>query len=403
MKVALNTLGCKLNQAETERLARQFLEAGHCLVHHETSADVFILNTCTVTSTADGKARRWLRLVHRRNPGARLVVTGCYAQRKPEELARIEGVSLVVGNNEKPYLLRLLQDTGYPGSLASAVGYSSVLRTRTFINIQDGCSRTCAYCIVPRVRGQEKSQPAADVVAEVRKRVDEGYQEVVLTGTEIGAYHGGLNLTGLLGRILIETSVPRLRLSSLQPQEISTELLELWRDSRLCPHFHLSLQSGSDRVLQRMRRGYSPADYKRIVRLIRDMVPDAAITTDIIVGFPGETEEEFAGSFDSCRKLQFARIHVFPYSPRPDTEASRMPGQISVKVKGERRRKMLALAEQSADDFQKRFLGKVMSVLWETKSDGIWSGFTSNYIRAYTKSDDDLTNKILAVELVKFT
>ncbi|MDO8716421.1 MAG: tRNA (N(6)-L-threonylcarbamoyladenosine(37)-C(2))-methylthiotransferase MtaB [Dehalococcoidales bacterium] len=403
MKVALDTLGCKLNQAETEKLARQFLEAGHCLVSPETSADVYILNTCTVTSNADGKARRWLRLAHRRNPGARMVVTGCYAQRRPDELAQMEGVCLVVGNNEKPHLLRLLQDAGCPVSPAATSGYSPVLRTRTFINIQDGCSRSCTYCIVPRVRGEEKSRLAEDVIAEVKKRVDEGYQEVILTGTEIGAYYGGLSFTGLLGRILTETSVPRLRLSSLQPQEISSELLELWRDSRLCPHFHLSLQSGSNRILRRMRRAYSSEDYERIVRVIRDMVPDAAITTDIIVGFPSETEEEFVKTYDFCRKLQFARIHVFSYSSRPDTEASRMSGQISLKVKGERSRKMIALAEQSADNFQKRFLGKVMPVLWETKSNGIWSGFTGNYIKAYTKSDDDLSNKVLAVKLDNLT
>ena len=399
MKVALDTLGCKLNQAETEKLARQFLEAGYCLVPPENSADVYILNTCTVTSTADSKARRWLRLMHRRNPGARLVVTGCYAQRQPDELAQIEGVSLVVGNNEKPRLLQLLQDAVGPVSPAAASGYPRVLRTRTFINIQDGCSQSCSYCIVPMVRGQEKSQSVDDVIAEVKKRVDEGYQEVILTGTEIGAYHNGLSFTGLLGRILVETSMPRLRLSSLQPQEISSELLELWRDSRLCPHFHLSLQSGNNRVLRCMRRAYSTADYERIVCLIRDMVPDAAITTDIIVGFPSETEEEFAASYDFCRKLQFARIHVFSYSSRPDTEASRMSGQISLKVKEERSRKMLALSEESSDNFRKRFLGKVMTVLWQTRSDGVWSGFTGNYIKAYTKSDDDLTNKLVPVKL----
>ncbi len=399
MKVALDTLGCKLNQAETEKLARQFLEAGYCLVPSENSADVYILNTCTVTSTADSKARRWLRLMHRRNPGARLVVTGCYAQRKPDELARIEGVSLVAGNNEKPHLLRLLQDTGCPVSPAAGSGYPRVLRTRTFINIQDGCNRSCSYCIVPSVRGQGKSRSAEDVIAEVKKRVDEGYQEVILTGTEIGAYRNGISFTGLLGRILTETSVPRLRISSLQPQEISSELLDLWRDSRLCPHFHMALQSGSNRVLQSMRRRYSTADYERIACLIWDMVPDAAITTDIIVGFPGETEEEFVASYDLCRELHFARIHVFSYSSRPGTEASRMSGQISVKVKRERRWKMLALAERSADNFQKRFLGKVMLVLWETKSNGIWSGFTGNYIRAYTKSDDDLANKLMPVKL----
>lgn len=405
MRVALDTLGCKLNQAETERLTRQLLEAGHCLVRSTTEADVCILNTCTVTHTADGKSRRWLRLAHRRNPEARLVVTGCYAERKPDELARIEGVSLVVSNNEKPCLLQLLEDSGgtvKPNSVDSpfATPIKSG-RTRAFIKVQDGCSRFCVYCIVPQVRGREQSQPAGHIVAECKQREGEGYQEVVLTGTEIGAYQDGLNLEGLLERILTETSVSRLRLSSLQPQEISPRLLELWRDSRLCPHFHLSLQSGSDRVLQRMKRSYSTRDYRRVVRLIRDMVPDVAITTDIIVGFPGEKEEDFTESYDFCRELQFARIHVFPYSPRPDTEASRMSGQVSAGVKRGRSQGMLALSEQSAGNFQKQFLEKVMPVLWETKSDGVWSGLTGNYIKVYAKSNDDLTNKLLPVKLVK--
>lgn len=407
MKVALDTLGCKLNQAETERLARQLLEAGHCLVSPAIEADVYILNTCTVTHTADSKSRRRLWRAHRRNPEARLLVTGCYAQRKPEELSRIEGVSLVVDNNEKPRLVQLLEDSGCVGNQNSADSRLPVSiklgRTRAFIKVQDGCSRFCAYCIVPLVRGEEKSQPADHIVAEVKRRVGEGYQEVVLTGTEIGDYQDGLNLKGLLERVLAETGVPRLRLSSLQPQEISPGLLELWRDDCLCPHFHLSLQSGSDRVLQRMRRGYSTADYSRVVQLMRDMVPDVAITTDIIVGFPGETEEEFAESYDFCRELQFARIHVFPYSPRPGTAASQMSGQVGARVKRERSEKMLALAQASAEKFREQFVGRTMPVLWETKAGGVWSGLTGNYLKAYTRSNNDLTNKLLAVRLVELT
>ena len=406
MKVALDTLGCKLNQAETERLSRQLLEAGHCLVPSTTKADIYILNTCTVTHNADSKSRHWLRLAHRRNLEARLVVTGCYAQRKPDELAQITGVNLVVGNNEKPRLLSLLQDTGCLISPTSTNGHRLTpikpRRTRTFIKIQDGCSHFCSYCIVPQVRRQEKSQPADHTVAEIKQRVSEGYQEVVLTGTKIGDYRDNdLNLKGLLERILTETDVPRLRLSSLQPQEISPELLKVWQNNRLCPHFHLSLQSGSDQILQRMRRGYSTADYHRVVRLIRDVVPDAAITTDIIVGFPGETEEQFTKSNEFCHKLRFARIHIFSFSPRPGTEANQMLDQLGAEVKKERSQKMLALAQESAESFQKQFLGQFIPVLWEMKSDGIWSGLTSNYIKVYGKSNEDLTNKLLSVKLIK--
>jgi threonylcarbamoyladenosine tRNA methylthiotransferase MtaB len=222
----------------------------------------------------------------------------------------------------------------------------------------------------------------------------------VLTGIEIGAYHSeGVDLTGLLRRILAETTVTRLRLSSLQPQEISAELLELWKDNHLCPHFHLSLQSGSNSVLQRMRRRYSATDYQRAATLIRKSLPEAAITTDVIVGFPGETGAEFQESHDFCRQTGFARIHVFPYSKRPGTEAADMPDQVSEKVKRERVQKMLALAEESAYDFKQRFLGRTMTVLWEQKSGGVWSGYTANYIKIYARSGQDLTNQLTPVKL----
>ncbi len=408
MKVALDTLGCKLNQAETEVLAKQFAEAGYRLVSLADEADVYILNTCTVTHIADAKSRHWLRLAHRRNPDALVVATGCYAQRMPQELAQIEGVSLVVGNDEKPRLLQLLQESdciGSPGSIqeGSATNHYPAFRTRASIKVQDGCDSFCSYCIVPLVRGREKSLPVEQVAAEVRHRVANGYKEVILTGTKIGSYnYDGVSLKGLLEHILTETDVTRLRLSSLQPQEISPELIGLWRDKRLCPHFHLSLQSGSDGVLRRMRRRYGISEYQAAVSLIRELLPGAAITTDIIVGFPGETEGEFEESYELCQQLQFARIHVFSYSQRSGTQASQLPYQISTQVKKERSQKMLALAKESAQNFRQQFLGEVMPVLWEKQSDhGIWSGLTDNYIKVYTRSNEDLTNRLLPVKLVE--
>jgi len=256
---------------------------------------------------------------------------------------------------------------------------------------------------VPAVRGREKSLPLDQVVAEVKRRVTDGYKEVVLTGVKIGSYIcDGVNLKGLLEHILAETEVTRLRLSSLQPQEISPELVRLWHDQRLCPHFHLSLQSGSDRVLSRMKRRYSTSDYQEAVALIRALVPEAAITTDIIVGFPGETEEEFEESYNFCRQMGFARIHVFPYSPRQGTQAAGMPQQIGDKIRKQRSQRMLALAKESARNFSRRFLGKTLPVLWEKQSDGVWSGHTANYIKVYTKNNNDLTNKLLPVKLVEF-
>ncbi len=409
MKIALDTLGCKLNQAETELLARQLAEAGHKLVSLVDEADVYILNTCTVTRTADAKSRHLLRLAHRRNPGALLVATGCYAQRLPHELAQIEGVGLIVANEAKADLLRLLP--GLPGKDACADSPTDVekglanqcvaLKTRAFLKIQEGCNSACSYCIVPLVRGREQSQPVDRIVAEVRQLVADGSKEVVLTGSNVGLFHhDGSKLKELLETILNETDVVRLRLSSLQPREISAGLIWLWHNPRLCPHFHLSLQSGSDGVLGRMKRCYCASNYQEAVSLIRGQLPDAAITTDIIVGFPDETEEEFKESYELCRQMGFARIHVFTYSPRPGTQAAQMTQSVEDKIKKQRSQKMLALARESTQNFRQQFLGKIMPVLWEQQSgNGIWSGLTDNYIRVYTRSDEDLSNKLLPVKV----
>jgi len=407
IRVALDSLGCKLNQSETELLSRKFAGAGYRLVSAADEVDVYILNTCTVTHIADRKSRHLLRLARRRNPGAFIVASSCYAERASEELDRLGGVDLVLGNEEKQNILALLEEQGH---LAQAVHVQNDLashrynsfRNRSFIKVQEGCDNFCAYCIVPLVRAKKKSLPVEHVVTEVRARVNEGYKEVVLTGTEIGSYScNGLNLWGLLSRVLTETDVMRLRLSSLQPHEISPEFIRLWREPRLCRHFHLSLQSGSDGILERMGRHYSADDFEQTVALIRSVVPDAAITTDVIVGFPGETEDESQESYNFCKKLSFVRIHVFPYSSRPATAAAQMPGQVRAQVKKSRSQKMLALAEESACDFRQQFLGRTMPILWEQKSNGLWSGLSDNYIKVYIRSNDDLTNELLPVKLVK--
>ncbi len=402
VRVALETLGCKLNQAESETLARRLRDAGYEIVPSADEADVYILNTCTVTHIADRKARQALRNFHRQNPDAFSIATGCYAERASHELAQIQGVGLVVGNKDKSNLVaRLGKELGIP--LVSETPLPLNLRTRSFIKIQDGCSNFCAYCIVPYVRGREKSLPADQIIAEVKARVSKGYKEVVLTGTEIGAYRcDGVSLPKLIQCVLAETGITRLRLSSLQPPELSQELISLWRDSRLCRHFHLSLQSGSDAVLRRMKRRYSMADYKKAVSLIRDRIPDATITTDVIMGFPGETEGEFQESYNFCRETSFARIHVFSYSRRPGTEADKMPNQIEARVKKARSQKMLTLSKESARNFIQKFIRRTMPVLFEQpEGEGIWSGLTDNYIRVYTKSNEDLTNKLTEVKLVK--
>jgi threonylcarbamoyladenosine tRNA methylthiotransferase MtaB len=401
--VALDSLGCKLNQAEIQQLARQLEAAGYRLVDPDEKADIYILNTCSVTHIADRKSRHLLRLAKKRNPAARLVAIGCYAQRSPQELAQIEGVELVLGNDRKMNLLNLLGDSVTPPRTdGPAVSWQQSSRTRAFLKVQNGCRNFCAYCIVPLVRSREENVPLEKVTALVRGLVAQGYREIVLTGTEIGAYNTGVvDLAGLIRRILADTPVPRLRLSSLQPHQISSSLVELWQDTRLCPHFHLSLQSGSDAVLQRMKRRYTAADFRKTVALIRANVPDVAITTDVIVGFPGETEDEFKETLDFCTRIKFARIHVFPFSPRPGTAAATMPEQVSAAIKKERTQQMLALAKESAHKFQEGFLGKTTEVLWEKESGGLWSGLTGNYIKVYIKSKENLTNRLLPVKLVK--
>lgn len=403
-RVALDSLGCKLNQAEVELLSRQFAEAGCALVSPGDEADIYILNTCTVTHIADRKSRHLLGMARRRNPDARLVVTGCYAERAPEELAGVEGVDMVVDNMRKHRLVQLLTDVGYL-SKANGCDFETHRnmdsRTRATVKIQEGCTNFCSYCIVPLVRRGENSMPVDQIVAEVAQRVAGGHKEVVLTGTKIGSYnYNGTNLAALLRSVLSETGVFRLRLSSLQPQEISAELLLLWNDSRLCPHFHLSLQSGSDSVLKRMKRHYSAYEFQQAVSLIRGKVPEAAITTDVIVGFPGETDTEFEESYNFCRQMQFARIHVFPYSPREGTEAAKMPLMVVDKVKKQRSQKMRDLAKESDCNFRQKFSGETMTVLWEKKTDSnVWSGLTGNYIRIYTKSNEDLANRVTPVKL----
>ena len=403
LKVAFHTLGCKLNQAESELLARQFTEAGYRVVSGD-GADIYVLNTCTVTHIADRKSRHLLRLWRRRNPEALIIATGCYAERAPQELAQV-GADLVVGNEQKMYLLDELKGEPAPAARCSEEQLVTgvVSRVRSFIKIQDGCNDACAYCIVPQVRGCERCLPMADVVNEVKARVALGYKEVVLTGTKIGDYkYDGANLRQLVEQVLAATGVERLHLSSLQPRDISPELISLWQDPRLCRHFHLALQSGSDAVLRRMRRHYSVDDYRQAVFLIRKTVPDVAITTDIMVGFPGETAEEFEESYRFCQEIDFANIHVFTYSPRPGTLAARMSGQINDRLKKERSLRMLELAQRSIRKFCQRFLGQNMTVLWEkevTQGSGVYSGLSNNYIRVLTQSSEPLTNQFRSVRL----
>jgi threonylcarbamoyladenosine tRNA methylthiotransferase MtaB len=410
MRVAFYTLGCKLNQAETEALVGQFSQSGFQLVSPNDVADIYIANTCTVTHIADRKSRHWLRLARRRNPRALIIATGCYAQRSHQELAQL--ADLVVDNTVKQHLLNIIQALSLEERVLddSETKQSQVLaatvRTRSLIKIQDGCHSPCTYCIVPKARPREYSLPSSQIIDEVKKKVALSYKEVVLTGTKVGSYRdGSADLRDLVQCILHETGIERLRLSSLQPSEISSELLTLWQDGRLCRHFHLALQSGSQTVLQRMRRSYSLDQYQRTVNLIKEQIPEVAITTDIMVGFPGESDEEFEQGHSFCQQAGFANIHVFPFSPRPETAAAMMPEQIKDKAKQERNQRMLELSRSSQRRFCEQFLGQTMPVLWEQEmsaGSGIYSGLTSNYIRVFAHSEKPLSNEITPVKLVEF-
>jgi threonylcarbamoyladenosine tRNA methylthiotransferase MtaB len=410
MRVAFYTLGCKLNQAETESLADRFSKAGFQLVPPGDGADIYIANTCTVTHIADRKSRHWLRLARRRNPQALIIATGCYAHRNRQELAQL--ADFVVDNKEKEHLLALTQTLSLEGrglgegETKQSQVLAAAVRTRSLIKIQDGCHSPCTYCIVPKVRPHEYSLPASQIIDEVKQKVAVGYKEVVLTGTKVGSYRdGSTDLRDLVQGILQSTGIERLRLSSLQPSEISSEFLALWQGERLCQHFHLALQSGSETVLQRMRRSYSLDQYQRTVNLIKEKIPDVAITTDIMVGFPGESDEEFEQSYSFCQQAGFANIHVFPFSPRPETAAVGMPEQIKDKFKQERNQQMLELSRSSRHRFCEQFLGQTMPVLWEKETDpgsGIYSGLTSNYIRVFAHSEKSLSNEITPAKLVEF-
>ena len=410
--VCIETHGCKLNQADSALLARQFIEAGFRVASSDEPADVYVANTCTVTHVADRKARHALRAARRRNPRATIVATGCYAQRSPAELRELDGVDLVVGNSGKSSLVRQVMDWRGEAPVPCAVGTdegvstSGVARTRAMVKIQEGCDQVCSYCIVPRVRGRERSIAPNDILGEIHHYVAQGCREVVLTGTQLGSYGFDIpemDLTRLLELVLSETDVERLRVSSLQPQDISMEMLELWADPRLCPHFHLPLQSGSDTVLRRMRRRYTAGLYSEAVEMVRRTVPDVGITADVISGFPGETEEEFAETLALCERVGFADMHVFPYSVRPGTSAAYFEGRVDPDVKSRRARALLDLARRQAFDFREKFVGSVRPVLWQgsRETDGLmfWSGLTDNYIRVVGRSRRRLANRVTPARL----
>jgi threonylcarbamoyladenosine tRNA methylthiotransferase MtaB len=401
--VAFYTLGCKLNQAETEDISRRLTKSGYVITGLD-NADICILNTCTVTHIADRKARHMIRMIRKQNPEALIIAAGCYAQRAASELRRA-GVDITVDNDRKVEIPEIIGKE-YPVHDSFKTGHGgSHDRIRSFVKIQDGCRHFCSYCIVPYVREREYCLSAENIISTIIDRIGQGYKEVVLTGTEIGRYRdNNINIAELTSQILDRTSVERLHLSSLQPQEISQGLLELWEDNRLSKHFHLALQSGSDTVLKRMRREYNTDNYLEAVSLIRRYVLDAAVTTDIMVGFPGESEKEFEDSYNFCRRIGFSGMHVFSYSPRPGTDAAGMTGQVDARIKKARSNRMLVMARDSGDNYRRKYLGKTMNILFEnevTPGSGFYSGLSENYIRVFSQSNISISGSIKKVKLIR--
>ncbi|KAF0106729.1 MAG: hypothetical protein FD146_2321 [Anaerolineaceae bacterium] len=393
MKIFLDTIGCRLNQAEIESLARQFRAAGHEIAASAAEADLAVVNTCTVTGAAASDSRAAVRRANRNGAG-QVVVTGCWATLEPEAAAALPGVRKIIPNQQKDnlatYLLNLPREFFDLEPLARAPLPGLRARTRAFIKVQDGCDNACTFCITTVARGDSRSRPVDEIAADVQSALEGGTQEIVLTGVHLGAW--GLDfsspqrLSDLVSALLARTPVPRLRLSSLEPWDLEADFFSLWRDPRLCRHLHLPLQSGSASVLKRMSRKTTPESFAALVDSARASIPDVAITTDIIVGFPGETDEEFAETLEFVRAMEFAGGHVFTYSARPGTPAARMKGQVRFEVRKERNAVLREAFGAASELYRRKFVGRMMSVLWESTDrlgDSGWQlgGLTGNAIR----------------------
>ena len=397
------TLGCKVNQYETETMEGLFRQAGYRVVPFTESADVYIVNTCSVTMLGEKKSRQLVRRAQRQNEAALIAVTGCYAQLAPDVVGTLPGVRLIVGTQDRGRIVELVEEAAVRPDVLRDVGdimaadtfediplFAAPERTRAFLKIQEGCQNFCTFCIIPYTRGPLRSRALASVRREAEKLVAAGFREIVLTGIHLGAY--GRDLTGTVtladaARTVLEIDgLQRLRLGSLESVELTPALFTLLRDDRrFARHLHLPLQAGSDAVLQEMHRFYDTAGYERLLTRIREEVPGIAISTDIIVGFPGETEAMFQESLAFVRRQEFARVHVFPYSRRPATPAAARSDQVPHPVRRERVKMMQALADEMATDYHGKFIGTIVPVLFETQHEGVADGLTDTYIRVYTK------------------
>lgn len=416
-RVAFHTLGCKVNQSDTAAMEALFREAGHAIVPVEEAADVYVINTCVVTNVGQKKSRQMIRRLAREHPEALIVVTGCYPQTAADEVRQIPGVGLIVGNQHRAQLLALVAAAKRGGQQVSAVDKIAQARdfedlpiaalssrTRAFLKIQEGCQQYCSYCIIPYARGPYRSRPLESIRREGEKLAAAGFQEIVLLGIHLGAYGRELPGVTLLDAVKTALAVPgfaRLRLGSLESVEVETGLLELMRDEpRLCRHLHLPLQAAEDSVLNRMNRPYQVADFERLLAMAHRLVPGLAVTTDVIVGFPGETDAQFEQARERIAAWPLAALHVFPYSPRQGTPAASWPEQVPEAVKKNRAQALTAVDKQLRERFHQALIGSTQRVLFETRSpEGLLEGLTDNYVRVMAVGEDACLGQLAAVTI----
>ena len=415
-KVAFITLGCKVNQYETNAMIQEFIQKGYEIVENSEKADIYVVNTCTVTNMSDRKSRQMLRRAKELNKEAIIIACGCYVQVAKEEVEKIEEIDLLFGNNEKKNIVEIveqylkenkkqnvMEDVMSQREFVDFGDITYTEKTRAVIKVQDGCDRFCSYCIIPYARGRVRSRKPKSIISEIEKIAKEGIKEVVITGIHIASYGKDFKeeykLIDLLEEINQIKKIERIRLGSIEPLLITEEFVNrLVKLEKVCHHFHLSLQSGCDETLKRMNRRYSTEDFKEIVLRLRRYYEDVVLTTDIIVGFPQETEEEFEKTYKFLKEIKFYKMHVFKYSPRKGTKAAEMSGQVDGNIKEERSQRLIELSDKNEKGYNKSYIGKEVEVLFEEEKNGYYQGHTKNYILALCKTNKDLENQIIKLK-----
>lgn len=417
-KLALYTLGCRVNQYETEAIAEAFIKLGYALVDFDQFADVYVINTCTVTNISDKKSRKMIRKVKQINPNSVVAAVGCYAQVSPQEIANIEGVDVIVGTSDKGTIAELVEK--FINERKQIIHVENIMNTRkfeeleideyqdkkrAFLKVQDGCDRYCAYCLIPYARGPVRSRNPINIIKEVEKLAANGFKEIILSGIHVASY--GKDLTNVTLIDIIEkidniAGIERIRIGSVEPMFFTEDIVKrLSMTNKFCPHFHLSLQSGCDETLKRMNRSYSTKEYKATVDLIRKSFIDSSITTDIIVGFPGESDAEFNKTYEFLREIKLSKLHIFKFSPRRGTKAALLGDQISPIIKENRSKELLKLDEDLESEFINKYIGRVMKVLFENKTGDKFNGYTTNYLRVELRTSMNVAGRLLDVKLTE--